>query len=350
MPLYLHKTQTMVTIHENASLKTYNTFGIDAKCERLCFYEKPEDIAQLIKQKSLQNHPIMIMGGGSNLMFINNFKGTIIHPNNTSIKVVRETDTEVFIKAGAGVVWDNLVKHCVENGWGGIENLSDIPGNVGASPVQNIGAYGVEAKDTIHEVNLVSLHDASTKTLNNSACEFAYRMSIFKTQLKDQYLVDSVVYRLQKSPKLVIHYGSLEKDLEGIKNPNIQDIRDIIIKVRGSKLPNPEKTGNAGSFFKNPVIDSEQAKIIKLKFPELVTYPANEGKTKLAAGWLIDQCGLKGYTNEKGTAGFHDKQALVLVNHGNATGQDLLKVSQLAQEKVLDKFGVKLEPEVLIIK
>ncbi len=344
------KSKNMTTIKNNISLKGYNTFGIDIRAKHLCFYNKPADLKYLITEGPLsRDEKMIILGGGSNQLFTKDFDGIVIHPVNNSIELIRETDEYVFIKVGAGKNWDEFVEYSVNNGYGGIENLSDIPGNVGASPVQNIGAYGMEAKDTIHEVHLVSFHDGSTKTIQNKDCEFVYRSSVFKSKLKNRFLVDSVTFKLSKNPTFITHYGSLQDELNKEEEISLKTIRKTIIKIRESKLPSPTKIGNGGSFFKNPIIPNIHAEPLKAIFTDMVTYPAANDMTKIAAGWLIDQCGLKGYTNEKGTAGIHDKQALVLVNKGKATGSDIVELAEFVKAKVFEKFDICLEPEVIII-
>lgn len=338
------------TIYENISLKPYNTFGIDVKARYLCLYEKPSDLSYFItKGPLLRDAEMIILGGGSNQLFTRDFEGVIIHPVNKTIEVINEDTESVCIKAGAGVEWDQLVAYAVENGWGGIENLSDIPGNVGASAVQNIGAYGVEAKDTILEVHLLSFADASTRTLLNAECQFDYRTSIFKNKLKNRYLIDSVTFKLTKKPKYITHYGSVAEELKKFDVINLKNIRQAIIDIRSAKLPNPKEIGNGGSFFKNPLVPEYLLEKLQKDYPEIPFYQAANAMVKLAGGWLIEQCGLKGYVNKKQTAGIHDKQALVLVNKGKASGTDILEVARLAQKKVFEKFDVYLEPEVIII-
>jgi len=340
----------MTKVIQNAQLKAYHTFGIDVTTSYLCFYNEPSDLKYLISEGPLQrDEKMMILGGGSNVLFTSNFDGVIIHPVNDFITVEHEDNESVFVKAGAGLEWDILVKWAVEKGYGGIENLSHIPGNVGAAPIQNIGAYGVEVKDSIHQVHLVSFDDASTRTINGSDCEFGYRTSLFKTKLKNRVLVDSVTFKLAKKPKFITHYGSVQPELEKLGEVNLKNIREIIIKIRTEKLPDPKVVGNAGSFFKNPVIPAIEAQRLKEIFPEMVTYQADKEMVKLAAGWLIEQCGLKGYTNNSGNAGIHPKQSLVIINKGQATTDELIEVSKLVQKKVFEKFDICLEPEVNII-
>lgn len=340
----------MTNIQQNISLQPYNTFGIDVKAKQFFSYNHPSDIKQLILNGHLTNNTqLLILGGGSNHLFTKDYNGLVLHPVNDTIEIVKQNSDFVWLKADAGLNWDTFVNYTVENSWGGIENLSNIPGCVGAAPVQNIGAYGVEAKDTINEVHVVNITDGSEKIINNADCEFGYRTSIFKTKLKNQYLVDAVTFKLSKKPEYVIHYGSIQDELDKIDTINLKVIRDTIIKIRDSKLPDPKQIGNGGSFFKNPVVDKAKAEELLNTYPTMPIYDAKNDMKKLAAGWLIEQCGLKGYTNQNNSAGIHDKQALVIINKGTATGNDIYLVSQLVQNKVFNKFNIKLEPEVIIL-
>ena len=345
------KRASMLQIIENAQLKDLNSFGLDVTSKQLCIYQSPDDIRNLIEQLGgLTDKRILIIGGGCNLLFINNFDGIAIHPANSYISIIDETDDYCLVKAGAGTVWDSLVEWAVEHNLGGIENLSLIPGTVGASPVQNIGAYGREAKDAIESVNVVSLTDGSLSTLSNADCRFGYRDSVFKHELKSKYLVDSVVYRLSKKPQFVTHYGSLSGEIEKLGGASLRTIRQAIIGIRNTKLPDPKKIGNVGSFFKNPTVGVEEAEMLLAQYPDMVTYPAGEGRVKIAAGWMIDHCGLKGYANAAKTAGVHTQQALVLVNLGGATGRDIIDVAHHVQNTVANEFGIKIEPEAIIIE
>lgn len=340
----------MPEIIENAPLKQFNTFGIEANAKYLCLYHKPDDLKYFIEKGPLdRDEQMIILGGGSNTLFTGDFNGVVIHPVNNYIEIIDENNEYCLVKAGAGTNWDELVAWAVDRGLGGIENLSDIPGSIGAVPVQNIGAYGVEAKDTIHHVHLVSFDNASEKTISNKDCNFGYRTSAFKNKFKNRYLVDSVTFKLSKKPVFVTHYGSIAEELAKLGEVTLKNLREIIIRTRKSKLPNPDEIGNAGSFFKNPVIDQFTAKNLLKSYPDMVTYPVDELMIKLAAGWMIEKCGLKGYINAKGNAGVHSKQALVLVNHNNASGADILDVAHYVQKIVFEKFDIYLEPEVLII-
>jgi UDP-N-acetylmuramate dehydrogenase len=340
----------MPEIIENASLKGYNTFGIDVKARYLCFYQSPDDLKNLIAQGPLhRDEQMIIIGAGSNILFTSDFNGVVIHPVNKYIDIIEETNDYCLVKAGAGTLWDTLVEWAVNKGLGGIENLSDIPGTVGAAPVQNIGAYGMEAKDTIYQVHLVSFEDGSTRTIDGKDCGFGYRTSIFKTKLKNRYLVDAVTFKLTKKPVFVTHYGSLQSDLEQTGAITLKNIRNTVIKIRTEKLPQPKEAGNAGSFFKNPIVDSFKVDKLKQQFPDIVTYPVDDVMIKLSAGWLIEHCGLKGFINQTGNAGVHAKQSLVLVNINNAKGSDILNVAYYVQKKVFEKFDICIEPEVLVL-
>lgn len=339
----------MNSIRKNTSLKPYNTFGIEVNAQLFFEYKKTTDIDFLIKQNLLGvDSNYLILGGGSNQLFTKNYNGLVIYPVNKNIELVNETPDYVWLKADAGIEWDEFVAYTVDNGWGGIENLSNIPGNVGASPVQNIGAYGVEAKDCIEEVHVVSLNNGELYSLTNSECQFEYRNSIFKNELKNKVLVDSVTFKLSKKPTFTVHYGSIKDELEKFEEVNLKNIRETIISIRESKLPDHNKIGNGGSFFKNPIVTADTAEKLATKYENMPLYDAGNENKKLAAGWLIEQCGLKGYVNKKGTAGIHDKQALVIINKGNATGQDIVDVAEMVQKIVFEKFGIKLEPEVII--
>jgi len=329
------------------SLKEYNTFGIDVKSvySFFCFNEK--DLITFLKSESAKKIPYFIIGGGSNVLFSSDYNGTIIFIRNKGINVDYEDDNFVIIKAAAGEIWDDFVEYCVNNNYGGIENLSLIPGTVGASPVQNIGAYGVEVKDVIEKVEVLNRKTFKKEIFNNKDCKFGYRNSIFKNEFKDKYIILNVFFKLSKKHILKIDYGNLKDELKIIEKPEITDVRQAVIKIRESKLPDTDKFPNAGSFFKNPVITSSYYKKLKIKFPELVSYPSFDGKIKLAAGQLIDLCGWKG-KRENGV-GVHDNQALVIVNYNNASGKDILEFSKKIQSSVFNKFGVEIEREVTLI-
>ncbi len=335
----------MVRFFENYPLKSHNTFGIESFARYFFEFTEPEDLPHFFQTKKYhEDLPVLILGGGSNILFMKNFEGLIIHPKIPGIRIVNEDRQYVWIESGAGEVWDEFVMYCVNNGFGGLENLSLIPGNVGAAPVQNIGAYGQEAGNVIYLVRGYDTESRSMREFSPDECGFAYRDSVFKRQLKNKFVITSVVFKLDKFPQYNLSYGKVEEQVKSIGEINLKNIRDAIIDIRSSKLPDVNELGNAGSFFKNPVVEIEIATKIKSLYPSLPVYPAGEGFAKLAAGWLIDQAGWKG--RRVGNAGVYDKQALVLVNYGNATGDEIYNLSAEIIMSVFDKFGVRLECEV----
>ena len=338
-----------MTIHENHSLKKLNTFGIAATARYFAELSSIEQIQELLSESRFAKTQKLILGGGSNLLFTKDFDGIVLKNNLKGINVIKEDSDFYFVKVGAGEVWHEFVLHCIEHGYAGLENLSLIPGNVGASPMQNIGAYGVEIKDSFYELEALNIADKKINTFNNAACKFGYRESVFKRDLKDQFIITSVTYKLRKAPVFNTSYGAIEKELEamGIKELSIQAISQAVCNIRSSKLPNPAEIGNAGSFFKNPEIDRSLYERLKKKFQDMVSYDLENGNVKLAAGWLIEQTGWKGKTF--GDAGVHKLQALVLVNYGNAKGEEILDLSQKVMDAVKEKFEVELEREVNII-
>lgn len=336
-------------ISENVLLRPYNTFGIAAQARYFAPFTTVDELQELLKNPPQQGLPHMILGGGSNVLFTRNFDGMLLKNEIKGITVVNEDDGYVYVKVGAGENWHGFVMDCIRNNRAGLENLSLIPGNVGASPMQNIGAYGVEIKDTFHELEAYHLQDHTTVIFNNSDCHFGYRESVFKRQYKGQFAILSVTYRLSKHPKLNTSYGAIEEELKhmGVQDVTIQAISQAVINIRTSKLPDPAQIGNAGSFFKNPTVDAAKYASLKEAFPGIVAYPVADGQYKLAAGWMIEQCGWKGF--REGDAGVHARQALVLVNYGNATGNAIYQLSQRVLDSVQEKFGVELEREVNII-
>lgn len=332
-------------VEENTSLKKYNTFGLDYRAGRIIH---PESIAEIISisKKYPEFQPVLILGGGSNLLFTDDFNGTIIHPLISGINIETSDRDSVVVSAGSGINWDSLVEWTVEREFYGLENLSLIPGSVGASPVQNIGAYGTEVRDTIVKVETIRLSDGAEVSFNNEDCGFAYRYSIFKGPEKGKYIVTRVHYRLSLKPKLNLGYGSVNDEVERLGEATLSNVRQAVINIRRNKLPDPAETGNAGSFFKNPVVLSSFAESLKNEFPGIPLYPDRQGYTKIAAGWLIEQCGFKG--KRMGDAGVHQKQSLVLVNFGNATGKDILTLSESIRASVKGKFDIGLEREVEI--
>ena len=338
---------------ENFSLKRYNTFGIDAAAQYFSTFETVEQLEaclELEKQKTKNGKPkIFILGGGSNILLTGNVEGFVLKNEIKGIEIVSEDDDYVYVKAGAGENWHQLVLYCIKNNLAGMENLSLIPGNVGASPMQNIGAYGVELKDMFYELEAFHLSEKKLVKFNLSDCRFGYRESIFKGKYKGQFVITNVTYRLNKIPRFNTSYGAIEQELQamGVNELSIQAISQAVINIRSSKLPDPAVIANAGSFFKNPEISSQQFEALKIAFPGIVGYALDSGNIKLAAGWLIEQCGWKGY--RKGDAGCHAKQALVLVNYAHAKGSEILSLSEKIIASVKDKFDVVLESEVNII-
>ncbi|MDD2279429.1 MAG: UDP-N-acetylmuramate dehydrogenase [Bacteroidales bacterium] len=337
----------MYNISHNFCLKPLNTFGIDVKSEYYIEIQSIDDLREAIKWVKDNHFEWFVLGGGSNVLFKGDFKGVVIKPGIVGIDVVAEDEQSISIKVGAGVEWDNLVEYAVNSGLGGIENLSLIPGSVGASPIQNIGAYGVEAKDTIEYVEGVYIDTLKSFKITKDECKFDYRDSIFKNELKGKVIITHVVFRLSKTPKLIVHYGNLEEELKLLGGMNIANVRKAVSAIRNSKLPDPKEIGNAGSFFKNPVVDITLVEDLQEKFDKVPYYPVNENLVKLPAGWLIEQCGWKG--KQVGRVGVHKMQALVLVNHGGCTGNEVIDLAHRIRESVMEKFNVALEMEVNVI-
>ena len=337
-----------MNMKENFPLRAYNTFGITAHARLFAEINSEEELQELLNETDLLNNHHLILGGGSNVLFTGDFDGAVIKIATRGMEVIGETSQHILIQVSAGENWDGLVDHCVANNWGGLENLSLIPGQVGSSPIQNIGAYGVELKDHFHSLDAMHRSSGQIRTFNLNDCRFGYRDSFFKREGKDQFIILSVTLRLDKDPGVNIAYAALAKELErhGIIHPDIKNVREAVISVRQSKLPDPEKTGNAGSFFKNPVISEGQFHELSVNFPHIASFP-DKGGIKIAAGWLVDQAGWKGY--RLGDAGVHEKQALVLVNHGHASGKDIIDLARQITQSVREKFGIELQPEVNII-
>ncbi len=331
----------------NVSLKEFNTFGIEVFAKDFFVFETVDQLREILKQ--YQNKQILILGGGSNLLFTDSFDGLVLKNEIKGIEIVDEDHKSVVIKVGAGENWHEFVLHCINNGWAGIENLSLIPGTVGAAPMQNIGAYGLELKDVFEKLEAYRIEDGKIVEFSNPECEFGYRTSIFKTHQKGKYIICEVYFRLSKFPQINISYGAIADTLKerGISNPGIEDVSNAVIYIRQSKLPDPVKIGNAGSFFKNPVITSELMSKLSSEFPEIPSYPAEEQSFKIPAAWLIEKAGWKGF--RKGDVGVHEKQALVLVNYGNANGVEIYNLATDIKMDVHSKFGIDLEFEVNII-
>jgi UDP-N-acetylmuramate dehydrogenase len=331
-------------IDKQISLLPYNTFGIDVKADFFIEYDSVSDLQELLKSEIIQSNRILHIGSGSNLLFLNDFKGVVLHSKIETISIISEDDNQVILEVGSGVVWDDLVAHCVENGWGGLENLSLIPGEVGAAAVQNIGAYGVEVQDLIVEVNTVEIETGLCEKFSMEECLYGYRDSIFKNKFKNKYIICSVLFRVHKKPIFQLDYQHLEAEVLKNGSINLSNIRNTIIKIRESKLPDTKVSGNAGSFFMNPVLPKKQFQDLQEKFPQIPHYYVSELEEKVPAAWLIDQCGWKG--KQLGNAGVHAQQALVLVNRGGATGLEIVALAEQIQISVFEQFGVNLHAEV----
>lgn len=331
------------------SLQPLNTFNLNVDGKFLTEVASVEDIREAVAFAGKRKVPVLLLGGGSNILFTRDFPGLVARIALRGLRVTGDAGGDVLVEAGAGENWDDLVAHCVKEGYGGLENLSLIPGSVGASPVQNIGAYGVEMQDHFHHLEFLDLETGRISIYHRDDCRFGYRSSIFKQELKGRGVVLSVTFRLSRDPVLNTAYGSLRQEIERMDVPEvtIRDVREAVIRIRRSKLPDPAVIGNAGSFFKNPVIGAGQYESLAAQFPSLVSYPQPDNTFKLAAGWLIEQCGWKGY--RRGDAGVHDQQALVLVNHGDARGEEIFRLSEDVRDSVHRKFGVMLEREVNVL-
>lgn len=331
---------------DNFSLKKYNTFGIDVEARHFFSYDTDEELVEFLLHDFDKSLPYFILGGGSNLLLTGAYEGTIIHPETKGIVIIKEDADTVFVSVAAGEIWDDFVAWAVSHNFYGIENLSYIPGTVGASPVQNIGAYGAEAGDCISSVVCLSIDSAQEVILSKEDCHFGYRDSVFKHEKAGQYIVTHVIFKLSKKVSFNIQYGSLSSHIDA-KTATLQTVRDTIIQVRKNKLPDPLEIGSAGSFFKNPVISEQNARELLATYPNMVHYPTGDGFIKIAAGWLIDSLGLRGY--QYGGAQVYEKQALVLVNTGSATGSDVVHLSQYIQDRVKEVYGIDISPEVIFI-
>jgi UDP-N-acetylmuramate dehydrogenase len=335
-------------IHDNFSLKKYNTFGIEAKAKQFVSVHSTDEL-----QSILENHASdkkFILGGGSNMLLTQDIDALVIHVDLKGKKIIKEDDDFVWVESQAGENWHEFVLWTINQNFGGLENMSLIPGNVGTTPVQNIGAYGTEIKDTFVSCEAMNILSQEMKSFTKEECNFGYRESIFKQEAKDKYVITSVVFKLTKrNHKINTSYGDITKELENqnVKTPTLKDVSNAVIAIRQSKLPDPKELGNSGSFFKNPIISKELFEKVHQKFPEVKFFEVSPTEVKVPAGWLIEHCGLKGY--RKDDAGVHKNQALVLVNYGNATGQDILNLSKYVQKTVFDKYGIAIEAEVNVI-
>ncbi|MFO7617482.1 MAG: UDP-N-acetylmuramate dehydrogenase [Bacteroidales bacterium] len=338
----------MDRVKRDVSLKPYNTFGLDVKANLLLEPETTEDLKACLVLARSENSRSMILGSGSNLLFVSDFNGTLIRPCNSTRSIIDEDDRQVRVLAGAGLEMDALIRWCVDRNLGGLENLSLIPGTVGAAPVQNIGAYGAEVAETIEAVRVLDLLTGEEQWMDNRDCQFGYRMSRFKSRDFTNKLVWEVIFSLRKNPVPNLSYQPLQEVFKDKENSSVSEVREAVIKIRRSKLPDPSEIGNAGSFFKNPVVPANLASGIRLEYPLMPAFPQEDGQVKIPAGWLIEQCGWKGY--REGAIGVYPRQALVLVNYGGATGIELLNLAERIRESVLLRFRISLEREVRVIE
>ena len=336
----------MIKEYINHPLRDLNSFHVEERAERVITFDQKEDLEQIFAEgHTLDNW--YVLGGGNNILFTRRFGGTLIKPVGKNITIKANLDDSVIVEAEAGVEWDDMVEWSVERELWGMENLSLIPGTVGAAPVQNIGAYGAEAKDVIERVHYYDAKERRHHTMGNAECRFAYRESIFKHELRGKAIITSVEFRLSKSQQPSLGYGDLAKEVEARGRVTLKNIREAVCSIRRSKLPDTAVLGNAGSFFKNPIVNKDVSERLKQEYENMPVYPVSEQNCKLAAGWLIDQAGLKGY--RQGNVGVHERQALVLVNFGGATGEEVISLSELVRERVKDKFGITIDPEVNIL-
>lgn len=335
-------------IQSNVSLQPYNTFGIDVSATAFARFSSVSELEGILHENN-GKLPLFILGGGSNVLFTKSVDALVLKNELKGFDHLNETEDTIDIRVGAGEEWHAFVRYCVEKGWGGVENLSLIPGSVGASPMQNIGAYGAEIKDCFVELTAFHIEKRELHTFSAEDCAFGYRESVFKRALKGQYIIVSVTYRLQKHPQFNTGYGAIQTELDAmnVTELSVSAISQAVMNIRNSKLPNPKELGNAGSFFKNPVVEAAVAETLKVRFPEMPNYPQPDGSVKLAAGWLIEQAGWKG--KRIGSCGVHARQALVLVNYGGASGNEIYELSQAVLDDVQLQFGVLLEREVNIL-
>lgn len=336
----------MIKEYINHPLRDLNSFHVEERAERVITFDQKEDLEQIFAEgHTLDNW--YVLGGGNNILFTRRFGGTLIKPVGKNITIKANLDDSVIVEAEASVEWDDMVEWSVERELWGMENLSLIPGTVGAAPVQNIGAYGAEAKDVIERVHYYDAKERRHHTMGNAECRFAYRESIFKHELRGKAIITSVEFRLSKSQQPSLGYGDLAKEVEARGRVTLKNIREAVCSIRRSKLPDTAVLGNAGSFFKNPIVNKDVSERLKQEYENMPVYPVSEQNCKLAAGWLIDQAGLKGY--RQGNVGVHERQALVLVNFGGATGEEVIALSELVRERVKEKFGITIDPEVNIL-
>ncbi|MBC8267104.1 MAG: UDP-N-acetylmuramate dehydrogenase [Flavobacteriales bacterium] len=333
---------------ENFSLKKHNTFGIDAKAKYFSEFISVSELKDILNSEIYSNNKTFVLGEGSNILLTKDFEGLIMHNKINGICILEDHENSIIVEVGGGVNWNDFVMWSVSQELSGIENLALIPGTVGASPVQNIGAYGMEVKESISKVHAFNIKTRKSEIFSNEDCNFEYRNSIFKGEVKNKFIITKVEFELSKTPLNKTTYGAIQEELKTLNlRENPKNIAKAVINIRSRKLPDPQVLGNSGSFFKNPIIKTERFNKLKKEFPNIVGYKISETKTKLAAGWLIDNAGLKGY--RKGDAGVHKNQALVLVNYGNASGQDIINLSKKVQHTILEKYGIAIEPEVNLL-
>jgi UDP-N-acetylmuramate dehydrogenase len=335
----------MIRFFENYSLKTHNTFNVEAKAKYFFEFTDPADLGVFLNSnRTWKDEKLLVLGGGSNMLFVNDFDGLIICPNVPGVREIAEDRQNVWVEVGSGENWDDFVQYAVVMKLGGIENLSLIPGTVGAAPIQNIGAYGQEVSNVIETVKGFDLETQLTFEFNRKSCDFSYRNSIFKQSFKNRAIITSVIFKLEKFPEFNLNYGQVEVKVKARGETNLLNVRDTIIEIRSSKLPDVKELGNAGSFFKNPVVEVGVAEQLQKQFDKVPVYTAENGNVKLAAGWLIENAGWRGV--QEGDVGVHEKQALVLVNYGSATGKEIFDFSEKIKKSVFEKFGIELEREV----
>lgn len=333
--------------YENYSLLAHNTFGMDVRAALFVEYDTVDELRAFMLSDDFTRHDRYLhIGSGSNLLFGSDYRGIVMHSALRDLEVVAEDDYHLWVRVGSGYVWDDFVGYCVSQGWAGVENLSAIPGEVGASAVQNIGAYGVEVRDVIDRVEAMAL-DGTLCTFTNEECRYGYRDSIFKRELRGQYIITHVIYRLDKTPTFRLDYGDLRARVEANGAPTLQAVRDAVTAIRDSKLPDPKVLGNAGSFFTNPVIPRPQYEALKMQYPNMPSYPIDDTHVKVPAGWLIDSAGWKG--RALGRAAVHNRQALVLVNLGGATGREVMTLAERICEDIYNRYGIRITPEVNFI-
>lgn len=336
-------------VRQDVQLRPYNTLDISARAGLFASITSVEELQQLLQESPVDTDDMLVLGGGSNILFAGDFPGMVLQIAIKGKKLVEEDDSFVWLEIGGGENWHQTVRYAIDKGWGGIENLSLIPGTVGAAPIQNIGAYGAELADVFERLEAVNIASAEVRTFSKEECEFGYRDSIFKRDLKGKYVITKVVLKLSKNPEINSSYGAIQSELEkrNISEPTVRDISDIVISIRNDKLPNPEALGNAGSFFKNPIVEAEKFEKLQQSYPQIPGYEMSENEIKVPAGWLIEEAGWKG--KKIGNTGTYRQQALVIVNHGGATAEEILNLAAKIQESVREKFEIDLVPEVNII-